>query len=70
MGRGEESSDDGEGRLCWEMGFDPSQPDETPRKLLAVSRLNGLGWRARVPLNQRIAQTYAWFLGNERGWRG
>src|SRR5258706_14784749 len=29
--------------------FDPTKPDGTPRKLLDVTRLNGLGWRAKIP---------------------
>jgi GDP-L-fucose synthase len=39
--------------------FDRSKPDGTPRKLLDVSRLSSLGWRARTPLRQGIAQEYA-----------
>jgi GDP-L-fucose synthase len=46
-----------QGRLV----FDPSFPDGTPRKLLDVSRLAALGWRARTPLTEGLAQTYAWF---------
>ena len=44
-----------------ELIFDAAKPDGTPRKLLDVSRLNELGWRARIPLKQGIEQTYAWF---------
>ena len=43
------------------LAFDPSKPDGTPRKLLDVSRLEGLGWRPRIPLAAGIAATYAWF---------
>ena len=39
--------------------FDASKPDGTPRKLLDVSRLAGLGWRAGTPLQQGVAATYA-----------
>ena len=49
--------------------FDPSKPDGTPRKLLNVGRLNGLGWRARIPLSEGITQTYAWFLAHQKGLR-
>jgi GDP-L-fucose synthase len=42
--------------------FDTSKPDGTPRKLLDVSRLNGLGWRAKTPLREGVEGTYAWFL--------
>ncbi len=41
--------------------FDITKPDGTPRKLLDVSRLNGLGWQARITLREGIKQTYAWF---------
>ncbi|HXB00522.1 MAG TPA: GDP-L-fucose synthase [Steroidobacteraceae bacterium] len=41
--------------------FDPSKPDGTPRKLLDVTRMNGLGWRPRIPLKAGIDSTYAWF---------
>ena len=41
--------------------FDASKPDGTPRKLTDVSRLKALGWSARVPLAQGIAETYRWF---------
>jgi GDP-L-fucose synthase len=43
------------------LNFDPSKPDGTPRKLLDVSRMKGLGWRPRIPLKAGIESTYAWF---------
>ena len=42
--------------------FDPTRPDGTPRKLLDVTRLAGLGWRPRISLRDGITQTYEWFL--------
>jgi GDP-L-fucose synthase len=48
-----------------ELTFDTSQPDGTPRKLLDVSKINALGWRAKIPLREGIAQTYDWFLQNK-----
>ena len=39
--------------------FDTSKPDGTPRKLLDVSRLASLGWRASTPLREGIASAYA-----------
>ncbi len=38
--------------------FDPSKPDGTPRKLLDVSRLAALGWRAATSLEDGIRRTY------------
>ncbi len=46
--------------------FDTSKPDGTPRKLLDVSRLHALGWRARTELETGIRATYAWFCSHER----
>jgi GDP-L-fucose synthase len=43
------------------LDFDSSKPDGTPRKLLDVSRLSGLGWRPRISLRVGIERTYAWF---------
>jgi GDP-L-fucose synthase len=43
---------------------DTTKPDGTPRKLLDVSRLHALGWRAKIPLREGIEQTYRWFLEN------
>jgi len=45
--------------------FNPEYPDGTPRKLLDVSRLAELGWRARTPLRQGIESTYAWYRDAE-----
>jgi GDP-L-fucose synthase len=44
------------------LGFDPTKPDGTPRKLLDTSKINQLGWRPRIPLEAGIAATYRWFL--------
>ena len=45
--------------------FDHSKPDGTPRKLLDVSRLNAIGWRAETPLKEGLALAYADFLARE-----
>jgi len=42
--------------------FDTSKPDGAPRKLMDVSRLSALGWRARIPLTEGLRSTYAAFL--------
>ncbi|HEX8250968.1 MAG TPA: GDP-L-fucose synthase [Pyrinomonadaceae bacterium] len=41
--------------------FDSTKPDGTPRKLLDVCRLAGLGWKAKISLSEGIAQTYRWY---------
>ncbi len=45
-----------------ELAFDTSKPDGTPRKLLDVSRMNALGWRAKTPLRAGLKAAYADFL--------
>ena len=47
--------------------FDPSKPDGTPRKLLDVGRLTGLGWRPSKGLRKGIEETYAWFTRQAPG---
>ena len=42
--------------------FDASKPDGSPRKLMDSHRLNALGWRAKVNLDQGLAAAYADFL--------
>ena len=44
-----------------EFVFNTDKPDGTPQKLLDVSRMDKLGWRASISLRDGIAQTYAWF---------
>jgi GDP-L-fucose synthase len=44
-----------------ELRFDPTKPNGMPRKLLDVSRLTALGWRARIGLEEGLRSTYAWF---------
>ena len=43
---------------------DPSKPDGTPRKLMDVSRLAAMGWRARIGLREGIEDAYRWFVEN------
>ncbi|GAA3619071.1 hypothetical protein [Flavivirga jejuensis] len=38
--------------------------DGTPRKLLDVSKLNKLGWKAEIELKQGIINTYNWYCNN------
>jgi GDP-L-fucose synthase len=44
--------------------FDASKPDGTPRKLLDSTRLQKLGWKPRILLEDGIRDTYQWFLQN------
>ncbi|WP_198937954.1 GDP-L-fucose synthase [Pelomonas sp. KK5] len=54
-----------EGRIV----FDASKPDGTPRKLMSVERLAGLGWRATMPLEAGIALAYRDFLDRQAAGR-
>lgn len=45
-----------------DISYDTSKPDGTPRKLLDVSKLRSLGWRAKIPLGEGLEQTYRWFV--------
>jgi GDP-L-fucose synthase len=45
-----------------EITFDPTKPDGAPRKLMDSSRLNALGWQAKVGLEDGLARAYASFL--------
>jgi len=44
------------------IAFDASKPDGTPRKLLNVDRMHALGWKARTPFREGIANAYVDFL--------
>jgi GDP-L-fucose synthase len=44
--------------------YDASKPDGTPRKLLDVSKLRSLGWKAQTSLEEGIRRTYEWYLQN------
>ena len=54
-----------EGEIVW----DASKPDGTPRKLVDVSRINKLGWKASIALDEGIASTYQWFLDQAKAGR-
>ncbi len=51
-----------DGELIW----DRSQPDGTPRKLLDISKIRSLGWKAKIPLREGIARTYNWYKAHPR----
>jgi len=44
--------------------WDKSKPDGTPRKLLDVTRIRGMGWKPKVSVEDGIAATYDWFMKN------
>ncbi len=48
------------GKIC----FNPEFPDGTPRKLLDVSTLAAMGWKAHIELTEGIESTYQWYLAN------
>ena len=49
-----------EGQIIW----DSSKPDGTPRKLMDISKMHGLGWKHKTGLLDGITNTYSWFLEN------
>jgi len=51
------------------IAFDSSKPDGAPRKLMDVSRLAALGWKASTSLEQGLTSTYQWFLAHQDSFR-
>ena len=49
-----------------EIRFNPDKPDGTPRKLLDVSRITALGWKASVSLEEGLRRTYEWYVREEQ----
>ncbi|MBP6673364.1 MAG: GDP-L-fucose synthase [Bacteroidetes bacterium] len=47
-----------------QLEFDATKPDGTPRKLLDVSRINALGWKAKVPLREGLKKAIDWYRFN------
>lgn len=47
-----------------DVSFDTTKPDGPPRKLLDVSRLDSMGWRYSIGLEQGLSLTYEWYLEN------
>jgi GDP-L-fucose synthase len=53
------------GEILW----DHSKPDGTPRKLLDVSKINSLGWKAKIAFEDGLQDTYSWFLENQSNFK-
>jgi GDP-L-fucose synthase len=49
-----------QGQILW----DATKPDGTPRKLMDVSKMNALGWKAQIGLPEGIRSTIEWFVSN------
>lgn len=45
-----------------DLEFDTSKPDGTPRKLMDVSFVNSMGWKAKTSLEQGLLHTYQWYV--------
>ena len=54
-----------EGNIVW----DTTKPDGTPRKLLDVTRLEALGWKASIRLHDGLQDAYQWFLEHRDNFR-
>ena len=52
------------------IAFDPTKPDGTPRKLLDIGKIRGLGWQPSIGLERGVAETCAWFRANVTSFRG
>ncbi|GAB6069230.1 GDP-L-fucose synthase [Thiomicrorhabdus hydrogeniphila] len=55
-----------QGKIEW----DTTKPDGAPRKLMDVSRLERLGWKANTSLEAGLTVTYEWFLAHQNDYRG
>jgi len=47
------------------MSFDSSKPDGSARKLMDVSCLRALGWKASISLEDGLRDVYRWFVENQ-----
>ena len=48
-----------------EIQWDSAKPDGAPRKLMDVSKINELGWQAKIILEKGLIDTYHWFIDNQ-----
>ncbi len=49
---------------------DDTKPDGAPRKLMDVTRVESVGWQAKIKLEDGMSETYNWFLQNNQSLRG
>jgi GDP-L-fucose synthase len=49
-----------------DLAFDASKPDGAPRKLMDISRLNSMGWKHIISLEEGLSSTYEWFIKQEK----
>jgi GDP-L-fucose synthase len=47
-----------------ELVFDTSMPDGNPRKLIDSTKINRLGWKPKISLEEGLSLTYKWFNNN------
>jgi GDP-L-fucose synthase len=47
-----------------EIEWDTNRPDGTPRKLLDVTRIRGMGWAPKIDIERGLAEVYDWFIKN------
>lgn len=47
-----------------ELEFDDTKPDGMPQKLMDISKLSDMGWKARISLKEGISKTYNYFIKN------
>jgi len=47
-----------------DIGWDPTKPNGTPRKVLNVDKIKSLGWEPKIGLREGIGKTYEWYKKN------
>ena len=49
--------------------YDLSKPDGNPRKLIDSTKINELGWKSKINIDEGLEKTYQWFLKNYKSLR-